>query len=131
MFRRERNIRRCLFTFMYKKRTARAQLLLCQPRPIAFVVVVVFFFDVLVAAAVLVAKALFYLKRCKCSKNTLCDWLNRVYFQTLTSNHKSWVRSYSHTVSNVGRIFAHFTFFRLRLFISSKVSIKPPNLLLS
>ena len=100
---------------MYKKRNARAQLLLCQPKPIAF-------FDVVVA------KALFHLKRCKCLKNTLCDWLNRVYFLTLTSNHKSWVRSYRRTV---GHILAHFTFFCLRLFISPKVSLKPPNLLLS
>ena len=87
-----------------KKRDARAQLLLCQPEPIAF-------FTFLLLSPFFVAKGHFYLKRCKCSKNTLCDWLNRVYFKTLTSNHKSWVRSYSHTVSNVGHILAHFTFF--------------------
>ena len=100
---------------MYKKRNARAQLLLCQPKPVTF-------FEVPVAVAVVVAKALFYLEWCKCSKNTLCDWLNRVYFQTLTRSHKSWVRSYSETVSCV-----HFTFYILLLtaFRSSKVSIKP------
>ena len=87
---------------MYKKRNSRAQLLLCQPKPVAF-------FEVPVAVAVVVAKTLFYLKWCKCSKNTLCDWLNRVYFQTLTRSHKSWVRSYSETVSCV-----HFTFYCLR-----------------
>ena len=57
---------------MYKKRNARVQLLLCQPKPVAF------FFYVLVAVAVVVAKALFYLEWCKCSKNTHWDWLNRV-----------------------------------------------------
>ena len=56
---------------MYKKRNSRAQLLLCQPKPVAFLYV-------LVAVAVVVAKALFYLEWCKCSKNTHWDWLNRV-----------------------------------------------------
>ena len=95
MVRRERNIRRRLFTssikceishFQVVVRTVRAQkctksvMHCCANLNLScfFLFFCCCFFDVVVA------KALFYLKRCKFLKNTLCDWLNRVYYRTLT-----------------------------------------------
>ena len=89
MVRRERNIRRRLFTSSIKREISYFQVVVRTVRAkkctksvmhcCANVNLSVFFFFFLTfssAVAVVVAKALFYLKRCKCSKNTLCDWLN-------------------------------------------------------
>ena len=96
MVRRERNIRRRLFTSSIKREISHFQVVVRTVRAQKCTKSVMhccanlnlssffFFFDVLVAVAVVVAKALFYLKRCKFLKNTLCDWLNRVYYRTLT-----------------------------------------------
>ena len=97
MVRKERNIRRRLFTSSIKREISHFQVVVltvrvqkctksvmhsCANLNLSFFFC--FFFDVVVAVAVVVAKALFYLKRCKFLKNTLCDWLNRVYYRTLT-----------------------------------------------
>ena len=87
MVRRQRNSRRRLFKSSIKLEIRRRDLRAkkCTKSVIqvhscccANLYLSLFFFYVPVAVAVVVAKALFYLKWCKCSKNTHWDWLNRV-----------------------------------------------------
>ena len=98
MVRRERNIRRRLFTSSIKReishfqvvvRTVRAQkctnsVMHCCANLNLSSFFFFFFLTFSLPWPLSLLKHFFYLKRCKFLKNTLCDWLNRVYYRTLT-----------------------------------------------